>query len=322
MSSEETNTPDETQPPAVAATAMLQTRVRETLTPYLPPPVVQGIKQFDAKLAGSVGPEASVTIGSTLVMGWLTLFLLRFLMARIGGSGRAIAGEDEDHVLSGSSLKQADQFDATVLLCGPCQAGKTRLFYQLCHEVDLRTVASIKANVALSRSSSSSEENKNDPVIRYMDWPGHASVDDPILKPVLQSKPRIVLVLDATQPAAAAADVLYQLVAFYTKNNTKLVNVHIVVACHKKDFPKAKNWRRCKIQIRTELERLLSVRRGKTETDIVSDVWWPVEEALDLERMPGGVQLHFVATTCEGGKGCPELETFCRTGEFPVEEAS
>jgi signal recognition particle receptor subunit beta len=310
---------------------MLQTRLRQTVTPYLPPPVIRGIQEIDAKLLQTVGPEASVTILSTLLISWLTFTILRFLSSRVGRGkgGRAIADEDEDHVLSGSSLKKLVDYDATVLLCGPTKAGKTRLYYQLCYRAkNMATVMSIKANVGLSKPAAvattddtkeSTSSQKKEPVIRYMDWPGHASLDDPAIKEVLKSQPRIVLVLDATQPAASAADTLDQLLLLYTstaykKKSTK--TVPIFVACNKKDFPKAKNWRRCKIQIRTELERLLSVRQGSDDPS-----WWPTGEALDLEKLPGGVRLHFASTTCEG-TGSPELEHFCRTGELPAEEES
>jgi signal recognition particle receptor subunit beta len=309
---------------------MLQTRVRQAVTPYLPPPVIRGVQEIDAKLLDTVGPEASVTILLTLLVGWLTLSILRFLSSRVGRGkgGRAIADEDEDHVLSGSSLKKVVDYDATVLLCGPTKAGKTRLYYQLCYRAkNMPTVMSIKANVGLSKPAAAAattddakeSASPKEPVIRYMDWPGHASLDDPALKQVLQSQPRIVLVLDATQPAAPAADTLDQLLTVYASNDNKKKStqtIPIFVACHKKDFPKAKNWRRCKIQIRTELERLLSVRQGSEDPS-----WWPTGEALDLEKLPGGVRLHFASTTCEG-TGCPELERFCRTGELPAEEAS
>jgi hypothetical protein len=99
---------------------MLQTRVRQTITPYLPPPVIRGIQQIDAQLLDTVGPEASVTILSTLLVGWLTISIVRFLSSRVGrGKGRAIADEDEDHVLSGSSLKKVVDYDATLAHIAP-----------------------------------------------------------------------------------------------------------------------------------------------------------------------------------------------------------
>jgi signal recognition particle receptor subunit beta len=310
---------------------MLQTRVRQTVTPYLPPPVIRGIQEIDAKLLDTVGPEASVTILSTMLLSWLTFIILRFLSSRVGRGkgGRAIADEDEDHVLSGSSLRKVVDYDATVLLCGPTKAGKTRLYYQLCYRAkNMPTVMSIKANVGLSKppvatattdDTKESAPQKKEPVIRYMDWPGHASLDDPAIKEVLKSQPRIVLVLDSTQSAASAADTLDQLLLLYAGSGNKKKStktIPIFVACNKKDIPKAKNWRRCKIQIRTELERLLSVRQGSDDPS-----WWPSGEALDLEKLPGGVRLHFASTTCEGA-GSPELEHFCRTGELPAEEES
>ena len=270
---------------------MWQTKVRESLTPYLPPPVIKAIQQTDPQLEAYFGPEASVTIFTTVLLAWLVVRILKSLTR----SGPAY-DQAEDAVLSTSTAKGGTQsYDTTVLLVGPSLSGKTRLFYRLCYGPDygkMPTLVSLKANVGYATT----EENAT---IRYMDWPGLASLDDPALTAVFRQPTRIVLVLDATQPVAAAADVLNHLLSIRTKDA-------IFIACHKSDFPKAKNWRRIKIQLRTELERLLKLSKG-------SD-WWEAGKPLDMEALP----LHFVSTTSEG-KFSTELLDFCQTGKLPQE---
>jgi hypothetical protein len=270
------------------------------------------MNEIDPKLEPYVGPEGSLTIVSTLILSWLVFQIIRLLTSRVTGSGRAIADEDDDDVLSGKEINKSDQaFGATVLLCGPPAAGKTRLFYQLCHDANnMPTVMSIKANVGFSQPVEGSKP------VRYMDWPGHASLTDAALLPVLKAQPRVVLVLDAMQPVAAAADVLYQLAAYAHSKKKQKPEMMIFVACHKKDFPKAKKWQRCKIQIRTELERLLSVRASSKPEE---DLWWPAGKPIELDQL-AGVKIHFGATSCEG-KGTSELAKFCQTGELPEEES-
>lgn len=288
-----------------------QTRVRATISPYLPPPVLHAILKIDPKLEPYVGPEASVTLVSTLLVAYITLKILRFLSSRLGGSGRAIADdEDEDHdVLSKSALtKSAAEYDATVLLCGPMHAGKTRLFYQLCFgQNDVATVTSIKANVGVA--------TENDVAIRYMDWPGHASLEDEALANVWTDNKNlyVVMVLDATQPVAAAADTLLQLVALADSRQKPLP---VFVACHKNDLRSAKKWQRIKIQLRTELERLVATTT--LDTALVKTL---KKDNLQLEDLPN-VELHFASTTCCGGRVNDELVQYCQTGKLPATATS
>ena len=312
-----------------------------------------------------MGPEASITLSGSFFLAWMVLSILTWIARRSGGArgklGRAIAEEDEDEVdparrllfsTSGASGVN-DQFQATVLLCGPVNAGKTCLFYELCHrESNLPTLMSLTANVGMSsggkmkkqseKSKDKGDENDDDEEdceksIRYVDWPGHARLDetDSVLQAVFSNAKseqplRIVLVLDATQPVSAAADVLYQVLSLAHQHNsnkqqrrnnkqnpTTTTPWPILVACHKKDFPKAKNAKRVKIQIRTELERLLKVK--STEENAENGLWWPATQPLELEELPFA-RLYFVATTCHG-KGCPEVRHFCTTGEFPSEKS-
>jgi signal recognition particle receptor subunit beta len=301
------------------ALLLWQTQVRETLTPHLPPPVTRLIaKQLDPRLEPYVGPEATVTLVATLAAAWTILVLLRFLVNRlVGRKGRAIADEDDDHVLSTSTSPAGEEHaDAQVVLCGPINAGKTRLFYELCYQSgNMPTLMSLKANVGLWTSA----DGDGTTAVRYTDWPGHASLQDPAFRSLLllrSEPPRIVLVLDATQPVSAAADALYELLRYaaLTRQKTTAATT-IFVACHKSDLPKAKNHKRIKIQMRTELERLLKLRKDAEERDAAA--WWPATgEPLELDRL-SCCTLHFSSTTCVG-KDCTELLEFCRTGRLPA----
>jgi signal recognition particle receptor subunit beta len=281
-----------------------QEQARAYVMPYLPPPVVKGIVSIDAQLATTVGPEATITVSSTILVSWLVLILIRFFSKRFTGGGKAIADDDADNVLSKSAMKNKVEYDATVLFCGPMGGGKTRIFYQICAEEKVtKTVTSIKANAGVAPMKS---ERGDKATVRYIDWPGHAPLSDSALEPLWKApndKVRVVLVLDATQPVAAAASVLYTL---WEGAATAKRRRTILVACHKKDFPKAKNWKRVKIQLRTELERLVTTKKPE---------WWPASKEVELDDLPQ-CDLYFCSTSCESN-GLVSIEDYCRKGKLP-----
>ena len=299
--------PDIDEPVKRRGPKLWQTKAREAIVPYLPPPVIKAIGRIDAQLEAVVGPEASVTMGSTLLAMYIVVIAVRFLTSRLAGQGRAIAGEDDDNVLSNAATLQGESFDVTVLLCGPMGAGKTRLFYHLCtDDKDMPTLTSLKANVGISARIVDRGDTET---VRYLDWPGHAPVDDAALDTVWKApldQVRIVLVLDATQPVAAAASVLYQI---WENAVTSQRHRKVLIACHKKDFPKAKNSRRVKIQMRTELERLVTTKKP---------TWFPPLQEVEIDSLPQ-LELHFCSTTCESN-GLRPLEEYCRQGKFPDED--
>jgi Signal recognition particle receptor beta subunit len=90
----------------------------------------------------------------------------------------------------------------------------------------------------------------------------------------------------------------------------------ILIACHKMDLAKAKNDKRIKIQMRTELERIVAAQQ--TKDNATSKTWCSkCSNPLELDDVPY-VKLSFCSTRCEGGKGpTPELVEFCRTGNVP-----
>lgn len=292
MATKETQeTPLEEEIVVVDAEPLLQTKIRERVVPYLPPPVIKGWRQVDPLLEPYLGLEPTVTLVGSLLLGVLVWQVLKILSSL--SSGRAIVDDDDDQVIASSHQKQ--DFAATILLCGPTNAGKTRLFYQLCFgETNVRTVMSLRANVDVSPETR----------IRFIDYPGHSSLQSPQFLEILDTARGIVLVLDTTQRVDSVADVLYQLLAYADKKKRVL---DVFVACHKADVQNAKNWRRIKIQLRTELERLLKVNSMEDES---SDLWWTPGKPLDLEKLPQA-ELQFCSTSCESGVGMQELSEFC-----------
>ena len=83
-------------PPSPAtATTTWQWAVRQRVAPFLPPPVTRGMQRWDVVLEPYVGPEATVTLASSLLVAWLVLWLLRSFMLVVNRTGRAIADDDD-----------------------------------------------------------------------------------------------------------------------------------------------------------------------------------------------------------------------------------
>lgn len=235
------------------------TRLRLQITPYLPPPMVVAMKTLDPKLEPLLGPEASITLLGTVMIG---LLLWKVLSMVFGDSSAAKRGaiqdeEDDDAIVDYKEI----YYDGTVLFCGPSLAGKTSLFYSLVNPTNIypiRTVSTLKPNTGFV-----SQQNS---IWRYLDTPGHWSPTKLVSTVLIPSTriERIVLVLDSTQSVSKVADYLYELLRHYQGT--------ILVACHKSKEPKAKNVRRLKLQIRTELERLSQLDSSSTPQSDWEDV--------------------------------------------------
>jgi signal recognition particle receptor subunit beta len=302
------------QPPSPAIPFMMDsnrrmTQIRQAITPYLPPPVIQGMQQADILLTPYIGPEPTITILSTLLLGFVLWQFVKILSHSITGA-RAIVEEDEEE----QERKQVSdkEFKETLLLCGPSNAGKTRLFYELCHNrSNVPTLTSMKMNVDVS-----------DDGIRFMDYPGHRSALGTLVESLLKenshsSRIHIVLVLDSSQPVQSAADILFQLLHVAHSFPRR---ISVFVACHKCDLSNAKNHKRIRIQLRTELERMLKLASTTSsgDDDDQHDLWWPPGKPLDMEHI-GTLHLahlEFNSTSCENQKGMDELRAFCE-GKVP-----
>ena len=297
--------------PVVEATpvVLFQTTIRHKMTPYLPPPVVMAMRRVDPQLEPYIGPEPSITI-----MGSLFLALLLWqVVVRCGGSvtalgrgrGKAIQGHDDDDDEDLLLRKDTRYFDATILLCGPCWAGKTSIFYRLTQPITLqrsiRTVKSVKSNIGYIEGKS---DNKT---LRLLDVPGHWGPTK-VFQTVRFDKERverIVVVVDSTQPVAGAADYLYPLLL--RKQQPAFPDIPILVACHKSKAPKAKNFRRIKLQLRTELERLDKLT-AKNKDSTMQPIDW--SKALQSDT------IGFCSSSCDPLQ-LTELKEFCLNGRMP-----
>jgi signal recognition particle receptor subunit beta len=280
--------------PLVEATPLFRTTIRQKITPYLPPPVVVAMRQIDPQLEPYIGPEPTVTLLGSLL---LAVFLWKLFGTTLGRKGKAIANMEED---DDEDLPKDDRyFHATLLFCGPSLAGKTSLFYQLVHPSSspttttttrIRTVKSIKSHRDFW------VVGDNQKTIRVLDTPGHwgpTKLMDTFLKK--ETIDRIVLVVDSTQPVASAADYLYALLLLSLDRK-----IPIMVACHKSKSTKAKNFRRIKLQLRTELERLAKLDTTNNNNNKDWD---------QLLQTCG-----FCSSSCEDPPVLDELKAFCQTG--------
>lgn len=327
-------------PPLITATA------RKFLSPYLPPPVVVAIHEVDKRLEPYIGREASMNLLATVLAGMFVMYLVQIsINGRHRSPRRAWADEQDEEEEGGpSAWRAAVDYGTTMILCGPSGGGKTTLFYQLCPEAlpigqslnGLLTLTSLRPNLGLAPNKATSKHHDDgkqntQPPIRFIDYPGHMSLHDDVfinwLFPKSSSSSaatRVILVVDATQRVNAAAQALYRLLELAGKRqqpSSQSPRLEILIACHKADAPQAKNWRRIKLQMRTELERRFSQKPGMEDTagmdrkegngHSATPWWWPkLNETTtwDLEQLPVA-QISFCSSSCQ--QSMAELLGFC-----------
>lgn len=263
--------------------ATIQTKLRL----YLPPPIVKAIRDIDPQLEPYIGAEGCVNIFGTVCIGWIIYQLGRFFSR--GGSGgsstsslrgiEAIQDNDNDCALMRSNETSSVSFDETVLFCGPSLGGKTSLFYRLVQQKQtdnaenscrnlLKTVRSIKLNTGVLKTitigGSTGASNNHDPkVVRILDTPAHWGPQKLLQVIPLKQMNRLVVVVDSTQSVAPAADYIYSIIKKSNYNQSG----SILISCHKSDHPKAKNARRIKLQLRSELVRLSKLDDSAEDND-------------------------------------------------------
>jgi signal recognition particle receptor subunit beta len=278
-------TPEDKEAPVV----LIRTRISKAVLSYLPPPLVRTIRQADPVLHPYVGEEASITILGSILLA----YLLYQLIKQLSYNGKAIVDDDEN-ILAQTLQRQA--YSETILLLGPPRAGKTRLFYQLCHNLQVQTVISLRPNVGFH----------ND--LRFMDYPGHLTFSSQIQE-MLREKPRILLILDATQSVATAAQILLQVLA------SSPASPQILVCCNKSDKAGVKNAKRIRLQVRAELERLLKTRTQHDEDDEYGNLdWYKPGETIVLEDI---ADIAFLSTSFLSGEGLDQVQEFVMEGRLP-----
>lgn len=329
--------------------------------PYLPPPVLSAIHITDSYLhvnhasfsSTYFHSEPSASILSAIFSAYVVLRLIQGLqywwVSTTKRSTAHLSGE-EDAVLSGLSqnnIKRTDdkyaqgdavpRFDETVVLCGASGAGKTALLHTLCNDINgdpgklPMTTTSLVANVAYMNISSgdNADEDSNNKAtaVRLVDYPGHPSLSTKLTSLLLPDQTaRVVFTIDATKPVTDGVAILYK--SIFTNNQVRTAweasgkTLSILIVCTKEDDKKAKNYKRMKIQIRNELDRLRKV--DSAMEDVTRNDSTPMSIAkgktIDLDDLgPDMPKLHFVETGLglQGEKnGLKAVREFVRSGDM------
>jgi len=245
--------------------------LREVISPHLPPPVLALINSIDSnplvnEYILKQEDEPSMAIIISVVSMYIIYNIVTLFFSIFSGRKALIEGggldddEPEGNVLSNVLDDNANQYRDSVILFGPCGGGKSVLFHQLVKSTTrvVPTVTSLKANVEMLDES-----------LRIVDYPGHVTLSIQLSTLLLldsrgykaSGSIRVVLIVDSTKSVSEAGSLLYNSVL----TNPSFVNarkdaggdsgtIHIMVVCNKSDESGSKNWRRIKIQLRSELD--------------------------------------------------------------------
>jgi len=285
--------------------------------------------------------EPSMAILSSLFLAYIVLRSVQGMWASTTKRSTAHLTEDEDTVLGGLAVsgkggtggtKQGGysnkgghappNFQDTVVLCGASNSGKTALLHYLCNSKGNEnewdppmTVTSLVANVgyACPWEDAADSANNGNMTIRIIDYPGHPSLLSQLTTLLLPAAAsRLLFLLDASQPVTEGASLLYQYILthsqvrkLWTEAGKKL---EVLVVCSKSDAKGAKNYKRMKIQLRNELDKLRKVdlalkgrstANGDVHINGSSKISLNVKgKSIDLDNLGSDVpvSLHFVET--------------------------
>lgn len=316
------------------ASQSLLTQTRQWISPYLPPPVLSLIQSIDTnpQITKYVNHEPSMSILVALVSLYILSHIIKFLSFR----GKAIEGldyEPEGNVLSNLN---DEQYQDSVILFGPCGSGKSLLFHQLAvvtvtdndKEKSIQTVMSLKANVKVIDG------------VRIVDYPGHITLSNKLpslLLPDGKGSIRAVFVVDSTKPLSEAGALCFKSIltnpSFVNAWSKAKEEIKIMVVCNKSDETGSKNWRRIKIQLRTELDKLQKIANsvGKGDGALSGDEDGEESfalsgKAIDLDDLSKNgvdmVTLNFMSLSCVSGDGMDELKAFVNKGDVLADNST
>lgn len=201
---------------------------------------------------------------------------------------------------SSAGAKRKRQPRDTVLILGPCDSGKTRLFYSLLGPAyaTLATVSSVKPNRLELRSLQADspllktlgEDHTVRPGRWLVDFPGHPRLQYR-LNELLPRALCVVYVLDATNKPSTkrAAEHLYDLFIHpdVLENQTPFL-----LACNKTDLPAAKTVAGVREDLQREIERLRVSRAAALEGEDAAEKFIGVHgKPFALEDAPIPVSL-------------------------------
>lgn len=310
------------------------TQSRHAISPYLPPPILNLIKNIDSNphVRTYVEHEPSMCIMVALVAVYFLSKIARFLTVKKKAVEGLDADDPEGQVLSNI---QGGVYTDSVILFGVCGGGKTVLFHKLTHESQLQeiqTVTSLKANVKVT-----------DEGIRIIDYPGHITLSTKLPSLLMPSNnssssrdTRALLIVDSTKPLTDTASYLYQNLLTNSqlihawRNTNRTMNV--LVVCNKNDAPGAKNWRRIKIQLRTEIDKLIKISSSMSNGGYLNDEnradkhFELIGKSIDLDDLNkngiSNIKLSFVEASCVNGNRIREVKEFVNKGEIKLENDS
>mmetsp|Transcript_9107 Transcript_9107/g.27084 ORF Transcript_9107/g.27084 Transcript_9107/m.27084 type:complete len:224 (-) Transcript_9107:212-883(-) len=184
------------------------------------------------------------------------------------------------------------------------------------------TVRSIKSNTGFLDSFPNDDTGSASTTLRILDTPGHWGPQKLLRAVPLQEVQRLVVVVDSTQPVAPAADYLYAVLKSTILNgsssngNGNGNGPSVLIACHKSDHAKAKNARRIKLQLRSELIRLSKLEGGNDDGDNNNsgNSSGNSSSSDDWEEILNGVPL--CSSSVADWKAVRE---FCETGTAPTD---
>eukprot|EP00386_Alphamonas_edax_P005356 GDKI01017199.1.p1 GENE.GDKI01017199.1~~GDKI01017199.1.p1 ORF type:complete len:271 (-),score=86.03 GDKI01017199.1:23-835(-) len=194
-------------------------------------------------------------------------------------------------LLSGTSSSSSSRkrLGNSVLLLGPCDAGKTALFFLWRNGSLIETVSSLKANTdtidLLNRGDKSTP-------IEVIDYPGHGRLKDGAMQSLEKAR-CIVYLVDAAnrQSLKTAAESLYDIFTHPTMG-VKGSKPPLLIACNKQDVGGARKKEGVVEDLEREIERLRQSRGVALEGQDEADSFLGIEgEPFKLEHAPCSVRV-------------------------------
>jgi len=349
--------------PANEQRMVVLTSVRKSLAPYLPPPVLKGLYNTDVyfhlnhnKIIShdQFEDEPSMALLSALFVAYIVLRSIQGLWLTTTKRSTAHLSGEGDTVLAGlsvskgsSSKKQIDgtedetpTFKETVVICGASNSGKTALLHSLCDNTDNATtmnppmtvtsLSAIVGYVICPWEDANDKTNNGNMTVRVIDYPGHPSLLSQLTTLLLASATsRLVFTIDTTQPVTEAASLMYQYILTHSQVRQSWAKVsktlEVLVVCTKTDAKGSKNYKRMKIQLRNELDKLRKVDMAIKESSTIDDddndntktMLQVKGKSIDLDNLGFDVpvSLHFVESGFDEKANMEEIRDFVVNGK-------
>jgi len=261
-------------------------------------------------------------------------------------------------------------YSDTTVLFGPLDSGKTALYYSLLislrcdHDANLvegifndripDTVMSVTPVATVINKGNEKSIGSTRMGVRIVDYPGHPSLLSRLHLYLLPEQfPRLtrgVFVVDSTMPMTDSAKILFNyilhnedLIRIWRRrsrdDNNGVEKLKIMIVCGKEDKPNAKHWRKIKIQLRNEIEKLRlihltipsNIKIPTGSGDVVSvrnTAMLKIDNGknVDLDNLGPDtpIQLYFLSLSCMDPKtkGMRALRSFVMEGEIVLDSSS